>query len=80
MHNELLLSCKEKRHHSEARSHYVKQNKPDLQRQLSHVFPYVWNLGLSLCMCVYIHILYIYICIYKYNILYVYVCIYVGGS
>jgi hypothetical protein len=28
-------------------NHHGKQNKPDLERQISHVFSYMWNLYLN---------------------------------
>jgi hypothetical protein len=26
-------------------NHYVKQNKPDLERQVAHIFSHMWDLG-----------------------------------
>jgi hypothetical protein len=32
--------------------HYGKQSNPDLEKQISCVFFYMWNLDLKLCVCV----------------------------
>lgn len=58
IHNGASYSCKEKWSHCVCKKmngtddHYGKQSNPDLEKQISCVFFYMWNLDLKLCVCV----------------------------
>jgi hypothetical protein len=54
MHNWMLLTHKEEWNYVICRkmgrngNHYVKWNKPDSERQISHIFSHMWNLDLKM--------------------------------
>jgi hypothetical protein len=38
---------------SGTRDHHIKWNKPDSERQISHIFAQMWNLDIHMCVHIY---------------------------